>query len=35
MSKIKVLSQEVTISSIHEEDYISLTDIAKLNRPGF
>lgn len=29
MSKIKVLSREVTISSINEEDYISLTDIAK------
>jgi hypothetical protein len=29
MSKINVLSREVTISSINEEDYISLTDIAK------
>lgn len=29
MSKIKVLNQEVTISSINEEDYISLTDIAR------
>lgn len=29
MSRIKVLSQEIAISSIHEEDYISLTDIAK------
>lgn len=29
MSKITVLNQEVTISSIDEEDYISLTDIAK------
>ena len=29
MSKIKVLEQEVTIASIKDEDYISLTDIAR------
>lgn len=29
MSKIKVLEREVTITSIKEEDYISLTDIAR------
>lgn len=29
MAKINVLSREVTISSIQDEDYISLTDIAK------
>lgn len=29
MSKIKVLSREVTITQIKEEDYICLTDIAK------
>jgi len=29
MAKIKVLSQEVAISTIEEEDYISLTDIAR------
>jgi hypothetical protein len=29
MSKLSVLNQEVTITSVHEEDYISLTDIAK------
>lgn len=29
MAKIKVLSKEITITSIKEEDYISLTDIAR------
>lgn len=29
MSKIKVLEREVTIASIQDEDYISLTDIAR------
>jgi hypothetical protein len=29
MAKIKVLSQEITVASIKEEDYISLTDIAR------
>ncbi|MEX1231621.1 MAG: KilA-N domain-containing protein [Planctomycetaceae bacterium] len=29
MSKIKVLSREVTILSVKEEDYICLTDIAR------
>lgn len=29
MSKIKVLEQEVTITSVKDEDYICLTDIAK------
>jgi hypothetical protein len=29
MSKLSVLIQEVTITSVREEDYISLTDIAK------
>jgi len=29
MAKIKALSQEITVASIKEEDYISLTDIAR------
>lgn len=29
MSKVKVLQHDITITSIHEEDYISLTDIAR------
>ena len=29
MAKIKVLSHEITVASIKEEDYISLTDIAR------
>ncbi len=29
MAKIKVLSKEITIQTQHEEDYISLTDIAR------
>jgi hypothetical protein len=29
MAKIKVLSKEITIQTRHEEDYISLTDIAR------
>ncbi len=29
MSKIKVLEREVTIASIKDEDYLSLTDIAR------
>lgn len=29
MAKIKVLDTDITTASIHEEDYISLTDIAK------
>ncbi len=29
MGKIKVLDQDVTISSIKDEDYILLTDIAR------
>ena len=29
MAKIKVLSKEITIRTQHEEDYISLTDIAR------
>jgi len=35
MSKIKVLSREVTVLSVHDEDYICLTDIARYkNRQG-
>jgi len=29
LSKVKVLQHDITITSIHEEDYISLTDIAR------
>jgi hypothetical protein len=29
MSKLRVLNQEVAITFVHEEDYISLTDIAR------
>ena len=29
MAKIKVLNKEITIQTRHEEDYISLTDIAR------
>jgi len=29
MAKIRVLSKEITIQRQHEEDYISLTDIAR------
>jgi len=33
MAKIKVLSNEITIQTQHEEDYISLTDIARYKDP--
>ncbi len=33
MSKIKVLSREVTVLSVKDEDYISLTDIARYKDP--
>lgn len=29
MAKIKVENREITVVSVHESDYISLTDIAK------
>lgn len=35
MSKIKVLEQEVTITSVKDEDYISLTDIARYKNTGY